>query len=278
MQPVQSQGEMVQKRRRSPLSSFFHNSIELGRTLYALIMREMMTRYGREGIGFFWLIAEPLAFCLGVIVLWSAIKPEYEHGIRVAPFTMSGYMCLLVLRHLVTHSLHALQANTGLLFHRKVRPLHIYISRAILEILGSTLAFFIVYALLLALRQVDMPKDWLLLYSGWFILAWVSFGFALVMAALSIRFEAVERLNNLLLYIMIPLSGAFVMAEYVPVSYREYFLYIPFPHAIEMVRAGIFGEFIPTHYTPWYPIAFGGVMVLLGLVLLNMFGNYIETE
>nr|WP_282452633.1 ABC transporter permease [Brevundimonas pishanensis] len=264
--------------RRSRLRSFCRAPVELGRTLYALIMREMMTRYGREGIGFFWLIAEPLAFCLGVIILWSAIKPEYEHGIRVAPFTMSGYMCLLLLRHLVTHSLHALQANTGLLFHRKVQPLHIYLARAILEILGSTLAFFIVYALLLALGQVDMPKDWILLYSGWFILAWVSFGFAMVMAALSIRYEAVERLNNLTLYIMIPLSGAFVMAEYVPASYREYFLYIPFPHAIEMVRAGIWGEFIPTHYTAWYPIAFGGVLMLLGLIMLKIYGNYIETE
>ena len=98
------------------------------------------------------------------------------------------------------------------------------------------------------------------------------------MAALSIRYEAVERLNNLTLYIMIPLSGAFVMAEYVPASYREYFLYIPFPHAIEMVRAGIWGEFIPTHYTAWYPIAFGGVLMLLGLIMLKIYGNYIETE
>ncbi|WP_427846553.1 ABC transporter permease [Brevundimonas pishanensis] len=278
MPQVQSQGANRLGTRRSRLRSFCRAPVELGRTLYALIMREMMTRYGREGIGFFWLIAEPLAFCLGVIILWSAIKPEYEHGIRVAPFTMSGYMCLLLLRHLVTHSLHALQANTGLLFHRKVQPLHIYLARAILEILGSTLAFFIVYALLLALGQVDMPKDWILLYSGWFILAWVSFGFAMVMAALSIRYEAVERLNNLTLYIMIPLSGAFVMAEYVPASYREYFLYIPFPHAIEMVRAGIWGEFIPTHYTAWYPIAFGGVLMLLGLIMLKIYGNYIETE
>lgn len=262
----------------SAMRAVCRDTISQLRTLYALIMREMMTRFGREGLGFVWLIAEPLAFCLGVILLWTALKPEYEYGIRVAPYVMSGYMCLLVIRHLVTHNLHALQANSGLLFHRKVRPLHIYLSRTILEFLGSTLAFFIVYALLFALNQVEAPKDWLLLYSGWLILAWVSFGFALVLSALSIRFDAVERLNNLLLYLMIPLSGAFVMAEYVPATYREYFLYIPFPHAIEMVRAGIWGEFIPTHYTPWYPIAFGGVLVFFGLILLNAFSNYIETE
>lgn len=248
------------------------------RTMYALILREMMTRYGREGLGFVWLIVEPLAFCLAVIVLWTAVKPEYEYGVRVAPFVMSGYMCLLVIRHLVSNGVNALQANTGLLFHRKVRPLHIYLSRAFLEFFGSTLAFGVVYAMLLAIGQVELPKDWLLLYAGWFILGWLSFGFALVLSALAIRFEAVERMNNLLLYLMIPLSGAFFMVEYIPQNYREYYLYIPFPHAIEMVRAGIWGEFIPTHYTPWYPIAFGGVLVFFALILLNAFSNYIETE
>lgn len=248
------------------------------RVLHALVLREMMTRYGREGIGFLWLIAEPLAFCLGVMVLWTAIKPAYEYGVRVAPFVMSGYMCLLLLRHLITHSMHALQANSGLLFHRSVRPLHIYLSRAALEFLGSTLAFFVVYSILLILGQVSPPQDWLLLYTGWFALGWVSFGLALVLSALSIRYEAVERLNNLVLYLLIPLSGAFVMAHYVPASYRDYFLLIPFPHAIEMVRAGIWSDAVKTHYTVWYPFAFGGGLVLLGLVLLNLYRNHIETE
>lgn len=260
------------------MRKFFGGAVAQARILHALILREIMTRYGREGIGFLWLIAEPLAFCLGVMLLWTALKPEYEYGVRVAPFVMSGYMCLLLLRHLISHSMHALQANTGLLFHRKVHPLHIYLSRGVLEFLGSTLAFIVVYTILLALGQVDLPKDWLLLYAGWSILAWVSFGLALVLSALSIRYEAVERLNNLVLYLLIPLSGAFVMAQYVPANYREYFLYIPFPHAIEMVRAGIWGEFMPTHYNPIYPIAFGGVLVLLGLILLNLYRNHIETE
>ena len=65
----------------------------------ALMMREMVTRYGREGLGFLWVVGEPLMFCLGVIVMWTFLKPAYEHGVRVGPFVMTGYMCLLLLRH-----------------------------------------------------------------------------------------------------------------------------------------------------------------------------------
>ncbi len=260
------------------MKKLFNRLAEQVRIINALIMREIMTRYGREGIGFLWLIAEPLAFCVGVIILWTAIKPEYEYGLRVAPFVMSGYMCLVMLRHIVGHGMSALRANIGLLYHRKITPLHIYISRAILELAGATLAFIVVYASLLALGQVAAPKDFLLLLSGWLILAWLAFGLSMIMAALAIRYEAVERMGNIIMYLMIPMSGAFIMAQYVPDSVRKYYLYIPFPHAIEMVRAGIWGEFVKTYYTPLYPIAFGTVLLLIGLLLLNINRDHVETE
>ena len=129
-------------------------------------MREIVTRYGREGIGFLWVIGEPLAFCLGVIILWSALKPAYEHGIRLGPFVMTGYMSLLLMRHLVTHGLSALQANVGLMYHRVISPLHIFVSRFVLEIAGTTTAFAVVYVILAALGQVGLPKEPLLLYGG----------------------------------------------------------------------------------------------------------------
>lgn len=248
------------------------------RIINALIMREMMTRYGREGLGFLWLIAEPLGFCVGVILLWTSIKAEYEYGLRVAPFVMSGYMCLLLLRHIVGHSISALQANIGLLYHRKINPLHIYISRAILEFFGATLAFIVVYIALFALGQVESPKSILLIYGGWMILAWLSFGLSMVLASMAIRYEAVERMSNIVMYLMIPLSGAFIMTHYIPETFRKFYLYVPFPHAVEMVRAGIWGEFLKTYYTPSYPIAFGAVLLFIGLLLLNINRDFVETE
>src|SRR5690606_28829549 len=108
---------------------------------------------------------------------------------RVAPFVMTGYMCLLLFRHIVGYSLNALQANVGLMHHRAVKPLHIYISRALMEFVGGTVALIIVYAILLILWSVDVPNDILLLYSGWLILFWFSTGLALTFSAISIRFE-----------------------------------------------------------------------------------------
>lgn len=248
------------------------------RIIGALLMRELITRYGREGLGFLWLVLEPLIFCLGVMGMWTLIKPEYEHGVRIAPFIMTGYMGLLLFRHMVSASMGAVQANIGLLHHRRVRPIHIYITRAILETTGGALAFMIVYVTLLILGVVQMPSDYLTLYSGFLLMAWVGMGFGITLASLAIRFEVLDRIVSVLMYLMIPLSGAFIMVDWVPYAYRDIYLLIPLPHTIEMMRAAVFGEFVSTHYNPYYPLYFGAVMNVIGLIVLNDAQKFIEVD
>jgi hypothetical protein len=45
------------------------------RVLRALLMREMQTRFGRENLGFFWLMGEPLFLTCAVMVLWASWRP-----------------------------------------------------------------------------------------------------------------------------------------------------------------------------------------------------------
>lgn len=258
-----------------PFLRFFRHHL---RIIGALVMREIVTRYGREGIGFLWLIVEPLMFCFGVMGLWTLIKPEYEHGVRVAPFVMTGYMCLLLFRHIISQSSGALQANVGLLHHKAVRPLHIYISRAIMETAGGTLAFVVVYVTLLTLGAVSLPSDVLLLYAGWFILSGLSTGIAIMFAALAIRFDVMERILPVFLYIQIPLSGAFVMVDWVPPTYQAIYLLNPLPHTIEMVRAAVFGEFVQTHYSVAYAGGWAVAVIVAGLLLLSQTQKYLEVE
>lgn len=249
-----------------------------GRILGALMMREIVTRYGREGIGFLWLVGEPLIFCAGVLIMWSILKPPYEHGIRLGPFIMTGYMALLLLRHFLAACIGALQANMGLLYHSKIKVLHIYFARIVLEFMGATMAFIVVYAVLLALEQVELPHDYLLLYSGWTLMAYMAMGLGFIFSGIAVRYEVFERLVGFLSYALIPISGAFVMVSFLPVAAQEIYLLIPFPHAVEMIRGGVFGEFVETHYDPLYALFWGTVMNLIGLLLLASARRHVDVE
>lgn len=248
------------------------------RIIGALIMREMATRYGRQGLGFAWLVGEPLIFCFGVMILWSFTKPPYEHGIRLAPFVMTGYMSLIMIRHMIGLLTSAIQSNLGLLYHRQITPMHILTGRIILELGGATTAFLIVYLVLLSINQVSLPHDYLLLYSGWLILTFVATGIALVLTGLAMRFELFERLVSLISYAMIPLSGAFFMVAWVPAAAREIYLSVPLVHGVEMIRAGVFGEFVPTYYNPIYAITWGAVLNIAGLLLIAGAREHMSSE
>lgn len=248
------------------------------RVVRALMLRELITRYGRESLGFLWVVGEPLIFCIGVIGLWAIARPDYEHGVRVGPFVMTGYMALLLLRHQIGYSLNALSANGGLLYHRAIQPLHLYAARNLLEFLGATGAFLIVYLALAALGQIGPPSDWLLLYGGWFMLALQGLGLALIFSALTIRFSVMERVTPLLTYLLIPISGVFFMVAWLPERFQDDFLLIPLPHAVEMIRAGVFGEFVETRFDPIYGWSWGVALLALGLVLLAGVRDRIEPE
>lgn len=248
------------------------------RTILSLVMREIITRFGREGLGFAWLVAEPLAFCFGVMVLWSFTKPAYEHGIRLAPFVMTAYMSLILIRHLIGYLAGALQGNMGLLYHRQIGPLHIFSARILLEFAGATIAYAVVYVFLLAIGQVSLPSNYLLLYAGWFLLTFISSGFALILTGLAMRFDVMERLIGLIGYLMIPLSGVFTMVAWLPHGFRHVLLLLPFVHPVEMMRSAVFGEFVKTYYDIPYALAFGAVFNVVGLLLVSSARHLIETE
>jgi capsular polysaccharide transport system permease protein len=132
----------------------------------ALLMREIHTRYGRENIGHLWVIGEPMLFCAGVAIMWTAIRPAHEHGVPITAFVITGYVPLTMWRHCVGRSVRAFEANGSLLFHRQVTPLDIIVSRCILEIIGALIAGVVVSAIAMLLGYMDPPVDVGLMYLG----------------------------------------------------------------------------------------------------------------
>ena len=233
------------------------------RIIWALLLRELATRYGRNNLGFLWVIAEPLVFCAGVLVLWTVIKPPYEHGIRIIPFVVTGYMPIILVRHMIQHALNCVKANAGLLYHRQITILHLFTARLSLEFLGVTLAFLVVATILGFLGLVEFPQKLSLVYGGWLLLAWTSFGLALVLGALAEMVEAIERIVAVFTYVLVPLSGTFYMAAWLPPAYRKGVLYLPFLHSVEMIRGGFFGDSVTVYYNVGYAAGWAAALTFL---------------
>jgi len=247
------------------------------RVIWALILREMITRYGREGLGVIWIIAEPAMFISGVLLIFSAIGHSAYSGTSAAEWMAVSYPTLLLWRNGTGRVVKAVEINRALLHHRPVRPMDILYSRIILEFASATGASLFLYLILIAIGICHWPADLLTMLIGWFMLIWFSLTFVLLMAALADLSETIERVSHMITYLMLPVSGVFMPTFLIPQPYRDYLLLFPLVDCVEWFHHGYYGDRMPSYYFPEYTIIALIWMTLFSYALINIANRRVQS-
>jgi len=239
------------------------------RVLWALMLREVITRFGRENIGVLWLVAEPMIFTLGVTGLWTLIGIHGGTHIPIVAFAITGYSSVLLWRNTVTRCTAAIPSNKSLLYHRNVKPLDLFIARIALELAGATGSFLVLLSIFAVLEMIPAPDDLGTVVIGWLLLAWFGAALSLFLGALSGYSELVERIWHPAAYLLFPLAGAAFMVDSLPRPFQHIVLMLPMVNALEYLREGYFGNLVRTHYDLGYVVAWNALLTLGGLLLLR---------
>lgn len=248
------------------------------RVIHALMIRELITRFGRENIGFLWIMAEPLMFAGLVGILWHFMKGNTEHGVSVVAFVATGYIPLTLFRHCVARSVAAFTVNQSLLYHRQIKVVDFIMARFIIEFVGGMMAYLFMALFLILIGEFPIPSDIGLLIAGWMLYGLFCFSLCLILAPLSEVSEAVEKFIPVTTYIMIPFSGAFYMVSWMAPGARDFMLLSPFVNAMEMMRKGVWGDKITAYYDPWNPIIFSVLFAIIGLILCRRIRRILTVE
>jgi len=237
------------------------------RVTHALMIRELTTRFGRENIGFLWIMVEPLLFAGLVALLWRLTKGPEEHGVSIIAFVVTGYIPITLFRHGVARSVAVFTVNSSLLYHRQVKILDFIIVRFVIEIIGGMMAYAFIATILIIVGEMPLPDNMGLLIAGWFLYAFFSFSLCLIIAPLSEMSEILEKFVPVTTYVMIPFSGLFYMVSWLTPKAREFILFSPFVNAMEMMRKGVWGDQLTAYYSIWNPLGFSVVLTAIGLGL-----------
>ncbi len=174
------------------------------RVLYALLIREILTRYGRHNIGFLWLFVEPMIFTLGVTALWTATKSAHGSSLPIVAFALTGYSSVLLWRNMPGRCIGALWVNLSLLYHRNIKVLDIYLARLLLEFGGATISFATLSVVFISIGWLSPPEDFLKVVAGWLVIAWFGAALAITLGALSHLSELVDKLWHPASYLIFP--------------------------------------------------------------------------
>lgn len=249
-----------------PFSESF--AIQL-RVIGALIIRELHTRFGRDNIGYLWFIGEPMMLAIAITLIHSGAGGKDSAAMPAVPFWLGGYTLFIMFRGIVGRAEAAIESNRTLLYHRQVTVLDIIVARALLEGAASMTALVLLLSVSSMLGYGGMPQRPALFIGAYLLLVWFSFGFSMIVAAASEYMAVIARFVHPLLYVSMPLSGAFFVVEWFPRGLREALYWNPLISIFELLREGQFAEFESHYIDLRYVVAWCMPLTIAGLIMIK---------
>ena len=238
------------------------------RVIFALMLRETKTRYGRLKIGYLWAFLEPMLFITMLSAIFTYVRNLNSSTMPQILFYVTGIMPFFLFRNVMIQTMYAVRANYQLLTFPQVHAFDLMIARALLE-----LATFIVVITVLVsvigvtgINPVDV-EDYLGLYQAVFLISLLGMAGGFTASALIPMFPSVQIIiTGVLIRPLFFISGVFFTADVIPEKFRAYALLNPLLQLIELFRSSFFHEYESQHVDLKY--IYGSVLCILFFGLL----------
>jgi len=235
--------------------------------IYALILREVCTRFGTHRLGYLWAFVNPLLWIGTFAVLFQVMGRPIPMHLETLPFLAASFVPFLLFREMASRVSGAIGANRGLLYYVQVRPLDLVLARGLLEFLTFTVIFMVLIGGWALYRwELEIP-DLLTVILGLALAGALGFSLGLVFCGLSVLIKAVERLQSPLIRPLFWISAIFYSPVVVPPELRRYLMLNPIVHVLELVRHGLFRGYPDSHASVLYPLAWILALLAAGLGL-----------
>lgn len=235
--------------------------------LKALLLRELKTRFGSNKLGYFWVIGEPMLHIGIILFMFSFIRERMMPQVPFSLFLITGLVPFFMFRNIVMKLIDGIKANKALFAYRPVKPIHVFIARAILEVGIYSMVFSVLMFLFSwFLGMPSVPVNFLEVFGSFFVLIALGFAFGL---CLSILVDAVETVNIVIKVVFTALyfaSGIMYPLWVIPSEYLELLLMNPVVHILETLRVNYFATYPAIEgINIFYPMTVSVILLYVGL-------------
>jgi len=251
---------------QSPGSAFFHGLSTQGAVIKALSMRELQQRFGRDNIGYLWVVGEPMMLASVITLLHTAVSKGANGEISPFTFMLTGYSIYIIFRNTFNRAESALHASQSLLYHGMITPFDIIACKSLVETIGCLSALLILQTVGIMLGLSDVPFRPLYLMGAVALFAWMAFALSLVVAAYGYIYPLVGRLAHPFAYFALPISGAFVSMSVLPIWTHTFMSWNPMMSIFEMARYGQFSNASGKYFFIGYVVKINVVLTYWGLL------------
>ncbi len=239
------------------------------RVIRALMLRVLQQRYGRNNIGYLWVVGEPMMLATVITLIHAAVTPHEGNGVSPFTFMLTGYGIYIIFRNSFNRSEGLLHSTETLLYHRMVTPFDIVVANLAVETIGCMSAILFMQTIGIIAGVSELPFRPLYLLGAIALFAWFTLGASLVISAYGYVSPIISRLAHPMSYFALPVSGAFVSMSFLPLWARPLLTWNPMTSIFEMARYGQFMTASKLYFFPSYVISVNLLLTYWGLIAIR---------
>lgn len=261
-----------------------NNLAVMGRVIYALMIRESRTRYGKTDLGYLWAIIDPTIQLAVFWILFTILGRVIPVPATMPVFLITGILPYFFWRNCVGRGASAAQSNIPLLTYPQVKVIDVVIARVLLDFATFvivTAIFVIGLRFLTGQPFTSWVRVPMLLATAVLGLFYFSFCSAVFSSSLARIWPIWPEIFGYLSRPLYFASGIFFTLQQLPTGFRGLGQYLPTANMLEWIRTGAIPGFISTSYSAMFVIEFSTIVLVIGLLIdwtLRLIGHADEAH
>ncbi len=241
------------------------------RSIWALMLRELSSRYGRTPGGYLWALLHPLGVIVMLAYAFSLLQKAPTLGTSFLLFKATGFLIVRYFTVLGGVSGHALSYSRSLLLYPRVAWFDAVLARFFLNALVLTGVSMMILAGIFIFEGVETFIDWPLVMLAIGFTAVMGFSVGVLNCYLFHRFEIWQQIWSILTTPLFLISGVILLYEDMPRTAQEVLWYNPLLHLTGLMRAAFYPVYRPDYISLVYIGLWCLMPLVVGMMLMRLF-------
>jgi len=241
------------------------------RTIFALMLREMATTYGRSPGGYIWAVLEPAAGIALLTLVFAATFRSPPLGDNFPIFYASGVVPFMMYVNISGKVALSLLFSKPLLAYPSVTFLDALVARFVLNLLTQLLVSYVIFSGILLFFETRTAPDLPRIALSLIMAGALALGVGTLNCVLMSMVPLWQRLWSILNRPLFIVSGIFFLFGSVPEPYRGFMWYNPLVHVIGEMRAGFYPGYNAQYVSVSYVLGVSLTLMAAGLLFLRRY-------
>ncbi|TDL76224.1 sugar ABC transporter permease [Palleronia sediminis] len=248
------------------------------RSITALVLREMMTKYGRSPGGYVWALLEPIGMIVVLSFAFALVLRTPSLGNSFVLFYASGYLPFTMFMKLNTGSATSMRKSKSLLSFPAISWFDAILSNAILTVMTQLLVTYIILMGILVLTDVSAHIDPVPVVEAMGLAALLGVGVGTTVCALAGLYPLFLQVWKIVTRPLLLASAVLYILEDMPGIARDILWWNPVVHITGLARTGVFPTYTGGYISVAYVVFVSLVLLAFGLALLGRYHQEILRE